>query len=260
MLNISILMPCYNCAQTIERAVMSVISQQGWHELIMLNDGSSDNTLEIMHTLSKLDNKIKLIDLGTNYGAATARNIGAIHASGNILGFLDADDEHKNNIYSLAQEFLLALPQLAAVRFGTQFKDFPPELLTEDYKHQRLTLFNTFIPNLFIHKIVFNTLGGFPVDPIFKKYGGEDGVLSYLLQQFFLVGTNYENEMLIHHWHNQVHAENFLRRDLNDVSCNNTEIVRASQLQITKKSKELSYLLNHLSIQTQKGFIPVYKK
>jgi glycosyltransferase involved in cell wall biosynthesis len=262
MLNISIIMPCYNCASTLLRAVQSVVNQSDWHELIMLNDASTDNTFEIMQNLAQQDQRIKIHSFSQNLGAAQIRNIGAAYASGNVLGFLDADDEHVIGAYSLADEFLNALPQCAALRFGTFFAGFPQEFANPMYHEKIITLLNTFIPNLFIYKSVFNLLGGFPVHPIFRVKGGEDGVLSYLLQQFFLVGTNYENEMLIHHWHENVHAEKFLRTDLN--AGNNTgaeDVVQISRILIEQKTAEINKALSCWGAHQngQHGFLPVFK-
>ncbi len=262
MINISIIMPCYNCESTLERAVNSVISQNGWHELIMINDASTDDSFKLMRKLAKLDRRIQAHTLNYNSGAALARNIAAKHASGNILGFLDADDEHTPNTYNLAQEFLGGLPQISALRFGTKFEGFPADILTTEYQNKIHTLLNTFIPNLFIHKVVFDMLGGFPNHPVLKKQGGEDGVLSYLLQQLFLVGTNYENECLIHHWHKGVHAEKFLRLDLNQDTAN-VEVVKVSHQLINQKIEELNIIINQIRNSQNgqnAGFIPVFKK
>ncbi len=244
------------------RSVQSVANQANWHELIMLNDASTDNTLEIMQSLAQQDARIKIHSFSQNLGAAQMRNIGASHATANVLGFLDADDEHVIGAYTLAIEFLSALPQCAALRFGTFFAGFPQEFAQPMYQEKINTLLNTFIPNLFIYKNVFNLLGGFPVHPIFRQQGGEDGVLSYLLQQFFLVGTNYENEMLIHNWHENVHAEKFLRTDIASGNNNNEDVVQISRLLIEQKNQEIKHTLACLNAYQngQNGFLPVFKK
>jgi glycosyltransferase involved in cell wall biosynthesis len=251
-------MPCYNCETTLERAVNSVVTQDGWHELIMINDASIDNTFKLMQKLSKLDSRIQIHNLENNSGAALARNIASNYATGNILGFLDADDEHAPNTYKLAQEFLQGLPQIAALRFGTKFAGFPSDLLTPEYQNKIQTLLNTFIPNMFIRKVVFDMLGGFPNHEVLRKQGGEDGVLSYLLQKLFLVGTNYENECLIHHWHQGVHAEKFLRTNIEQDN-KHLEVVEVSHMLINQKLEELNIVINQVQNRQNIGFITVYK-
>ncbi len=258
MNNISILMPCYNSSSTIEKAINSILEQQNWHELIIINDGSTDNTWQIVQKITLNNSKIKLINLGANFGAACARNIGAMYASGDIIGFLDADDEHIQGAYTLATEFLQALPQLAAVRFGAEFRNFPQELLQNNSEKINILL-NTFIPNLFIRKSVFNILGGFPTDNVFRKYGGEDGILSFLLQKFFLVGTKYDSNGLIHNWHPNVHAQKFLETNLYDPQNKTEEVVIDSQILVEQKSQQIMQLINMNWNTQDKGFITLFK-
>jgi FkbM family methyltransferase len=89
---ISIIMPALNAEKYIEEAIRSVRSQsfQDW-ELIVVDDGSSDSTLEIVYGLAKMDHRIRLIkNLGK--GVSAARNTGIYYARGKYLAFLDSDD------------------------------------------------------------------------------------------------------------------------------------------------------------------------
>lgn len=88
-MKISMIVPAYNSAATIEKCINSVISQEGAElEIIVVNDGSTDNTKDI---LSSYGNCIKLINK-ENGGVADARNAGLAAASGDFIMFLDADD------------------------------------------------------------------------------------------------------------------------------------------------------------------------
>lgn len=93
---VSIVVPMYNVEQYLERCVESVLNQTNasW-ELILVNDGSTDNTLEIANQFSKIDQRIRVID-GENQGVSCARNKGLEEAKGEILVFLDADDWIEN--------------------------------------------------------------------------------------------------------------------------------------------------------------------
>lgn len=86
----SIIIPVYNSENVIEKAVNSVINQKykNW-ELIIINDGSTDNTLKIINKYSS--SKIKIIDKA-NSGVSETRNYGILQAHGDWVVFLDADD------------------------------------------------------------------------------------------------------------------------------------------------------------------------
>jgi glycosyltransferase involved in cell wall biosynthesis len=97
--SISVIIPCYNCHETISRAVDSVAAQTLTPaEIILVDDGSTDNTQNILNTLQDKynkdygDNWIKIICLGKNRGVSVARNTGWELASQDYIAFLDADD------------------------------------------------------------------------------------------------------------------------------------------------------------------------
>ena len=89
---ISVIMPCYNAGRFIERTIQSVQRQtyQDW-ELLVVDDGSTDNSVEIVSRLAKDDSRIRLIKQ-LNAGACRARNNGIDNAKGEYVKFLDADD------------------------------------------------------------------------------------------------------------------------------------------------------------------------
>lgn len=87
---VSIMMPAYNMAKYIGQAIESVLQQtyERW-ELIIVNDGSTDNTSQVIAAF--VDPRIRVIDQ-PNGGEANARNTALKHISGEYLAFLDADD------------------------------------------------------------------------------------------------------------------------------------------------------------------------
>jgi len=92
--SISIIIPTYNYSDQLVVAVESVVGQMNAiDELIIVDDGSTDNTQSILKVLgTKHQNKLKIF-IQENTGAAAARNNGVRKSSGNYLVFLDADDE-----------------------------------------------------------------------------------------------------------------------------------------------------------------------
>lgn len=90
---VSIITPCYNSELYIEDCVNSVIAQSydKW-EMIIVDDCSSDSSLEKIMLFSDIDSRIRIIKLEENHGAAVARNIALEDANGSFIAFLDADD------------------------------------------------------------------------------------------------------------------------------------------------------------------------
>ena len=92
---VSVVIPCFNCAGSIERALLSVASQS-WRpeEVIVIDDASTDETLQkLMELRSRYgDGWIKVLRLGRNQGPGTARNAGWMEAGKRYIAFLDADD------------------------------------------------------------------------------------------------------------------------------------------------------------------------
>lgn len=88
---VSIIVPVYNAEPYIEQTIKSVLNQEYTNfELILVENGSTDATVEKIKTFS--DERIRLIIMEDNAGAAAARNEGMKAATGEFVGFLDADD------------------------------------------------------------------------------------------------------------------------------------------------------------------------
>ena len=88
----SIIMPAYNAEPYLHEAITSILSQSFTNfELIVVNDGSHDHTLDICKSFAKNDNRLKLIDK-KNEGVAVARNTALDIAKGNYVMFVDSDD------------------------------------------------------------------------------------------------------------------------------------------------------------------------
>lgn len=94
---VSVIMPAYNSGSLIRRSIQSVIEQtySNW-ELIVINDGSTDDTARIVSELCAQDERIRLITQ-ENSGIGGSRNSGHYHASGEWLAYLDHDDLWSND-------------------------------------------------------------------------------------------------------------------------------------------------------------------
>jgi succinoglycan biosynthesis protein ExoO len=90
---VSIVIPAYNAEGFLARSVRSALQQT--HpvlEVIIVDDGSSDNTCEVAEALEREDGRVTLIKLPTNGGPSKARNAGFASANGDWIAVLDADD------------------------------------------------------------------------------------------------------------------------------------------------------------------------
>ena len=89
---ISIIVPIYNAETTLERCISSLVHQSYKDiEIILVNDGSQDHSLQICERFAKEDSRIIVIDK-ENGGVSSARNIGISKAGGEFLMFCDSDD------------------------------------------------------------------------------------------------------------------------------------------------------------------------
>lgn len=89
---ISIIIPCYNAAQTIGRTIASALEQSYENiEIVVIDDGSRDDSVAILRGLATEDARIRIVEQ-ENQGPAVARNRGLKESSGALIAFLDSDD------------------------------------------------------------------------------------------------------------------------------------------------------------------------
>ncbi len=103
---ISVIVPIYNSEKYLKKCVNSILSQTYKDlEIILVNDGSTDNTPRICDEFAKKDNRVKVIHQ-ENGGQATARNTGLDAAKGEYIAFVDSDDYLEQDTYELLLSML----------------------------------------------------------------------------------------------------------------------------------------------------------
>jgi teichuronic acid biosynthesis glycosyltransferase TuaG len=120
---ISIIVPVYNAQDFIEKTIEFVQAQtyENW-ELILVDDGSTDKSIEIINNKSQIDNRVRLIRQDVNGGAAKARNRGIDESRGRYICFLDSDDIWESN--KLSRELAFMKSKNAGFVFtGYEFAD-----------------------------------------------------------------------------------------------------------------------------------------
>lgn len=98
-MKISVIIPAYNSEKWIGRCLESVLAQSYRNlEILVVDDGSTDKTFGIARVIAGKDGRVKCFRQG-NQGVASARNMGLLHASGDIITFVDADDYVDPHMY-----------------------------------------------------------------------------------------------------------------------------------------------------------------
>lgn len=99
VLEISVIIPVHNAAKFIEKAVKSALSQPETREILLIEDGSTDESLKVCEELSKKHERIRLLrhPNGDNRGPGSSRNLGLKTARFEYIAFLDADDFYLEN-------------------------------------------------------------------------------------------------------------------------------------------------------------------
>lgn len=172
MIDSTIVITNYNQGHLLDRSLSSAINQNYPHkqyEIIIVDDGSTDNSVEIAHKListylnNTSDLTIKLITK-ENGGTASARNAGIDAASGNVIAFLDADDEYLPNKLSESIKIMNKYHNVGVV-YSDYFETFPDNTKKIVYKpsFNRDILFSQCIvsTNSCIHRSVIDKVGYF---------------------------------------------------------------------------------------------------
>ncbi|GIW67092.1 MAG: glycosyl transferase family 2 [Candidatus Parcubacteria bacterium] len=120
----SIITPTYNRAYIINKTIESVLRQNfdDW-EMIIIDDGSTDNTKDIVQKYLQQSSKIKYLRLERNSGPNIARNFGVEKAKGDWLIFLDSDDELIDNALEVIHSYIQKLPDVSFFIFACKDLD-----------------------------------------------------------------------------------------------------------------------------------------
>ncbi len=159
---ISVIIPTYNRAQLLPRAIKSVLNQtySDW-ELIVVDDGSEDETAMVVSQFD--DSRIRYIRK-ENTGAADSRNVGVSHSKGEVITFLDSDDEafpdwlEEANQAFQATEIKLFFCGVKNLGINGHFSVELPKYGGPFYKHQTVR-FNG--GSFFVRRKIFEEIAGY---------------------------------------------------------------------------------------------------
>ena len=106
--DVSIIIPLYNeelSLRELYEKIKSVVSRLGRFEILFIDDGSTDNSMRILHDIRNRDRRVKIIRFRRNYGKSAALSVGFYHAEGDIVVTMDADlQDDPNEIPNLVHE------------------------------------------------------------------------------------------------------------------------------------------------------------
>ncbi len=213
----SVIIPLYNKEKYIQNTLNCVFNQSFDNfEVIVVNDGSTDGSLEILRKFS--DHRLKIIHQ-KNQGVSVARNTGMENAKADYICFLDADDTWKQNHLQAFYDTITKFPEakMYCGRYVTQiskntfienrFIDIP-----ENYEGYVTDFFKSSIINrialtsaVCIHKDIFNEIGGF--DPTLKSDQDLDYWIKIALKHTIAITA--ENTMV----YNFINANKSLSKD-----------------------------------------------
>lgn len=183
MTPVSVIIPCYNAAATLEETVDSVHAQDiPGIQIVIVDDVSQDDTVGVATRLAQRHSGTVVLRRSVNGGAAAARNVGFQHAAGVYVTFLDADDLFGRNWLRLAIQHLQANPAVGALACGIELIDSHRPV-----SDQHLAAMANSLPsNVVVRADVVDLIGGFPEDPAFRgPTAGEDIQFRHALRRWF---------------------------------------------------------------------------
>lgn len=170
MTQISVVMSCYNAARWLDEAVASLTSQTLRDiEIIAVNDGSTDNTKDILSGFAAKDARVRIIDK-PNTGLADSLNVGVSVSKGDWIARLDADDLAEPDRLERQLALVLSNPEIGLLGSGCTIIDsagiagkvysYPADHDALVSRMKRVTAFFPHSSTLF-RRDIFNSLGGY---------------------------------------------------------------------------------------------------
>lgn len=131
---ISVIIAAYNVENFIQEAIQSAVDQSlPFHEIIVVNDCSSDDTPRLIDEVSAGQPNVKVIHCDENCGLGSVRNLGTANATGDYIAYLDGDDYFAPNAHTLMQQAIATDPDLAILNHSRFHPDgqIVPNVMTD---------------------------------------------------------------------------------------------------------------------------------
>lgn len=175
-MKISVIVPVYNAAGFVTQAVESALSQPETGEVILIEDGSPDGSLQECKQLAKMYEKLRLLQHpgGVNKGAGASRNLGMQNAKFDYIAFLDADDFFLQGRFKETAKVFKNNPDCDGVyeAIGTIVEDEEAKarlLNSVDWKGELLTVTQEVPPEGLLEMLVLGGAGFFSINGLVIK-------------------------------------------------------------------------------------------
>ena len=169
--SVSVIIPVYNAAAFVEKAVRSALMHDAVKEVVIVNDGSSDNSLQILRQLQAEDERVKIYhhENNSNKGRSASRNLALQKATQPFIAFLDADDFYLKNRFASDYDLFTSDSEADGVynAIGVHFyRDFE---INEQTELEMTTVSEPVKPNDLFECLLHGQIGYFSIDGLTIK-------------------------------------------------------------------------------------------
>jgi len=176
-MEVSVIIPVYNAARYVRQAVQSALAEPETGEVILIEDGSSDNSLMICQSLAENNTAVCLLRHpgGVNRGAGASRNLGMINSQYDYIAFLDADDYFLPGRFVVAKGIFMSDYECGGVyeAIGTHIQDEASQLRWEKSQEmggELITMTKIVPPEDLLKNLIMGGAGYFsPIGLVFKR-------------------------------------------------------------------------------------------
>lgn len=177
--SVSVIIPVYNGERFIEKAIQSALQQSEVVEVVVVNDGSTDNTSNIIEILQTKNSKTQIYyhKNKQNKGRSASRNLGIRKATSNFIAFLDADDFYLENRFKNDKLLFEINKRIEGVYNAIGAHFYRESKPSEKEKLRLTTVTDSIEPNQLFETLLYYTKGHFSIDgltikkSIFEKTG-----------------------------------------------------------------------------------------
>jgi len=198
--NVSVIVPVYNTKKYLQQAIDSLLVQKDFiWEIIIIDDGSTDGSGELIEKLYGNNNSIKIFHT-ENQGQGPARNLGTINSTGEFIYYFDSDDIVNSNLFKQFHEIILRNPTLELFCFSGQ------SFLDQDTSAEKISNKQLFSDSSYKRKLnTFCDSGETAFNLLIKNKGFFPGPPFYIFKKNVLLVNNikfnpirYEDEEFTH--------------------------------------------------------------
>lgn len=252
---ISVVLPTYNRANLLIESIQSILDQTYSNfELIIIDDGSTDNTFQIISELG--DSRINYVSYPKNQGVSFARNKGLEIATGKYIAFMDSDDISKKERFFEQVNFMEANSEIDIC--GTNIQFFGSRNIELKYSEQPLP---------FMLKALFQTPFHFPSTMIRRSFLKRNEILFrpevraaddyYFLMKIVSIGKSFviQKPLYLYRWHEtSISFQDKNIQSQNELDISQLAFSKIAGIELTHQEAEIIYLFyrnilptNHLN-------------